>query len=67
VSGAVVVVAGVVYAGTIEGRTTAWHWRTGRRLWGFPDGEYVPVSGNGAKLLIHGRRHIAAVVPKRKR
>jgi outer membrane protein assembly factor BamB len=67
VSGAVVVVAGVVYAGAVEGVTTAWHWRTGRRLWRYPQGEYVPVSGNGAKLLVHGRRVITAVVPKRKR
>jgi outer membrane protein assembly factor BamB len=67
VSGAVVVVAGVVYAGSLEGRINAWGWRSGRRLWTFPQGEYVPVSGNGARLLIHGRSRLWAVVPKRKR
>jgi outer membrane protein assembly factor BamB len=67
VSGAVVVVAGVVYAGTIEGRINAWNWRTGRRLWTFPRGAYVPISGNGARLLVHGRKRLWAVVPKRER
>jgi outer membrane protein assembly factor BamB len=67
VSGAVQIVAGVVYAASLEDRTTAWHWRSGRTLWRFPHGEYVPVSGNGARLLIHGRAKIWAVEPKRRR
>lgn len=67
VSGAVQVVAGVVYAATLERRTTAWHWRTGRTLWTFPQGRYVPVSGSGARLLMHGGRKIWAVVPKKRR
>lgn len=67
VSGAVQVVAGVVYAASMGSRTTAWHWRTGRTLWSFPHGRYVPVSGNGARLLLHGGGRIWAVEPKRRR
>jgi outer membrane protein assembly factor BamB len=66
VSGAVEVVGGVVYASTF-GRTFGWDWRTGRLLWRFPLGEYVPVSGNGSTLLVHGHSRIWAVQPKRKR
>ena len=67
VSGAVQVVAGVVYAASLRDRTHAWHWRSGRRLWTFRHGEYVPVSGNGAHLLIHGWQKVFAVEPKRRR
>ena len=67
VSGAIVVVAGVVYAGSLESRIQGWNWRTGRRVWTFPHGEYVPVSGNGARLLMHGRSVVYAVKPKRRR
>jgi outer membrane protein assembly factor BamB len=67
VSGAVVVVAGVAYAASFNNRITAWHWRSGRKLWTFPDGRYVPVSGNGGRLLIHGVRRLWAVEPKRRR
>jgi hypothetical protein len=31
----------------------------------FPHGEYVPVSGNGRRLLLHGYSRIWAVEPKR--
>jgi outer membrane protein assembly factor BamB len=64
VSGAVQVVAGVVYAGSFGKRITAWNWRTGRRVWSFPHGEYVPVSGNGGRLLLHGYSRVWAVEPK---
>jgi outer membrane protein assembly factor BamB len=67
VSGAIVVVDGVVYAGSFNGRITAWHWRSGRGLWSFPHGRYVPVSGNGGRLLMHGSRDLWAVAPKRRR
>jgi outer membrane protein assembly factor BamB len=67
VSGAVQVVAGRVYAATLRRRTNAWHWRTGRRVFTFPHGEYVPVSGNGARLLLHGTTAIWAVEPKRRK
>jgi hypothetical protein len=61
------VVAGVVYAGSFGHRITAWHWRTGKRLWTFPHGEYVAVSGNGGRLLMHGFSRIWAVEPKHPR
>jgi outer membrane protein assembly factor BamB len=67
VSGAIVVIAGVVYAGSFNDRITAWHWRTGRTLWRFPHGRYVPVSGNGSRLLMHGGGKIWAMEPVRKK
>jgi outer membrane protein assembly factor BamB len=67
VSGAVQVVSGVVYAGSMGSRITAWSWRGGRELWTFPHGRYVPVSGNGSVLLMHGGSAIWGVVPKRRR
>ena len=67
VSGAVQVVAGVVYAGSFGARITGWDWRTGRELWRFPHGEYVPVSGNGGRLLMHGYSKIWAVEPRKKK
>lgn len=69
-SGAVQVVGGVVYAGSVVfGRRAgikAWDWRTGRLLWTFPHGQYVPVSGNGSRLLMHGFSKIWAVAPKKR-
>jgi outer membrane protein assembly factor BamB len=67
VSGAVEVVGDVVYAGSLEHRITAWHWRSGRTLWSFPHGKYVPVSGNGARLLLHDSHVIYAVEPKKRK
>jgi outer membrane protein assembly factor BamB len=67
VSGAVEIVAGVVYAATLESRMAGWSWRTGRLLWRFRAGQYVPVSGNGERLLLHGSRRIWAVESRRQR
>jgi outer membrane protein assembly factor BamB len=67
VSGAVQVVAGVVYTGSFGSRITAWNWRTGKTLWTFPKGRYVPVSGAGDRLLLHGGGGIWAVEAKRKK
>jgi outer membrane protein assembly factor BamB len=67
VSGAVQVVDGIVYAASMGSRITAWSWRGGRQLWTFPHGRYVPVSGNGSVLLMHGGGAIWGVVPKRRR
>ena len=67
VSGAVQIVDGVVYAGSMGSRITAWSWRGGRHLWTFPHGRYVPVSGNGSVLLMHGGGAIWGVVPKHRR
>jgi outer membrane protein assembly factor BamB len=67
VSGAVQIVSGIVYAASLEDSISAWNWRTGKQVWSFPHGEYVPVSGNGARLLIHGRSELWAVEPRRGR
>jgi outer membrane protein assembly factor BamB len=67
VSGAVEIIAGVVYAATLEDQMAAWSWRAGRPLWRFRAGQYVPVSGNGERLLLHGKRRIWAVEPRRRR
>ncbi|MBA2462192.1 MAG: PQQ-binding-like beta-propeller repeat protein [Actinobacteria bacterium] len=65
VSGAAVVVSGVAYAGSTWGRITGVDARSGRVVLSFPHGEYVPVSGNGQRLLLHGYSRIWAVEPKR--
>ena len=67
VSGGVEIVAGLVYAASLEDRMSAWHWQTGRRVWTFPRGQYVPVSGNGSRLLLHGYSRIWAVRSKHRR
>ena len=65
VSGAAVVVAGVAYAGSTHGRITGVDAKSGRVVLDFPHGEYVPVSGNGDRLLLHGYSRIWAVEPQR--
>jgi outer membrane protein assembly factor BamB len=65
VSGAAVVVSGVAYAGSTWGRITGVDAKSGRVLLSFPHGEYVPVSGNGRRLLLHGYSRVWAVEPKR--
>jgi outer membrane protein assembly factor BamB len=67
VSGAVQVVDGFVYAASLEGRTSAWNWKTGSTAWTFPDGKYVPVSGSGERLLLHGAKVLYAVEHKRRK
>jgi outer membrane protein assembly factor BamB len=64
ISGAAVVVAGVAYAGSFGHRITGVDARTGRVLLRFPHGEYVPVSGNGGRLLLHGFSRLYAVQPR---
>ena len=66
VSGAAVVVDGVAYAGSTRGRITGVDAKSGRVLLRFPHGEYVPVSGNGRRLLLHGYSRVYAVEPVRK-
>jgi len=63
VSGAAVVVHGVVYAGSRWGRITGVDAQGGNMLLRFPHGEYVPVSGNGGRLLLHGYSRLWAVEP----
>jgi outer membrane protein assembly factor BamB len=66
ISGAAVVVAGVAYAGSFGHRITGVDARTGRVLLRFPHGEYVPVSGNGGRLLLHGFSRLYAVEPRKR-
>ncbi len=63
VSGAAVIVAGVAYAGSFSHRIVGVDVRTGRKVLDFPHGDYVPVSGNGMRLLLHGFSRIYAVQP----
>jgi outer membrane protein assembly factor BamB len=66
ISGAAVVVAGVAYAGSTSNHIVAVDARTGRILLRFPHGEYVPVSGNGGRLLLHGYSRLYAVERRRR-
>jgi outer membrane protein assembly factor BamB len=61
ISGAAVVVDGVAYAGSFGHRIVGVAARTGRVLVSFPHGEYVPVSGGGTRLLLHGYSRLYAV------
>jgi outer membrane protein assembly factor BamB len=65
ISGAAVVVDGVAYAGSFSGRIVGVAARTGRIVLNFRHGHYVPVSGDGMHLLLHGYSSIYAVEPVR--
>jgi outer membrane protein assembly factor BamB len=62
ISGAAVVVDGVAYAGSFGHRIVGVDARSGRVVVDFPHGEYVPVSGAGNVLLLHGYSRLYAVV-----
>jgi outer membrane protein assembly factor BamB len=64
ISGAVVIVDGVAYAGSFAHRIIGVNLHTGHRLVTFPHGQYVPVSGNGGRLLFNGFSRIYAVEPR---
>jgi outer membrane protein assembly factor BamB len=64
ISGAAVIVDGVAYAGSFSHQIIGVNLHTGRRLVTFPHGQYVPVSGNGARLLFNGFSRIYAVEPR---
>ena len=64
ISGAAVVVDGVAYAGSFSARIYGVDARSGRVLVMFKHGHYVPVSGNGMRLLFHGYSSLYAVEPK---
>jgi outer membrane protein assembly factor BamB len=64
ISGAATVVDGVAYAGSFAHRILGVDTRSGRIVLDFPHGEYVPVSGAGRRLLLHGYSRIYAVVKK---
>ena len=61
ISGAAVVVDGVAYAGSFSHRIIGVNAATGRVVLTFPHGEYVPVSGSGTRLLLHGYSRVFAV------
>jgi len=63
VSGAPSIVDGVVYAGSFAHRIVGADAKSGRVLFTFPHGEYVPVSGSGRRLLLHGYSRLYAVEP----
>ena len=67
VSGSPVVVDGVAYAGSFSHRIVGVDGRSGRVVLRFPHGEYVPVSGSGGRLLLHGYSWVYAVEPLRAR
>jgi outer membrane protein assembly factor BamB len=64
ISGAAVIVDGVAYVGSLSHRIFGVNLRTGQRLVTFPHGQYVPVSGNGMRLLFNGYSRIYAVQPR---
>jgi outer membrane protein assembly factor BamB len=65
ISGAAVVVDGVAYAGSLAHRIVGVDARSGRVVLRFGHGHYVPVSGNGMRLLFHGYSRLYAVEPRR--
>jgi outer membrane protein assembly factor BamB len=65
ISGAAVVVDGVAYAGSFAHRILGVDARSGRVVLRFGAGNYVPVSGNGMRLLFHGFSRLYAVEPRR--
>jgi outer membrane protein assembly factor BamB len=67
VSGAPVVVDGIAYVASFAHRIYGVNARTGRVVFFFRHGEYVPVSGNGGRLLLNGYHEVYAVVPRRHR
>jgi outer membrane protein assembly factor BamB len=64
ISGAAVVVDGVAYAGSFAHRIVGVDARSGHVVLRFGHGHYVPVSGNGMRLLFHGYSRLYAVEPK---
>jgi eukaryotic-like serine/threonine-protein kinase len=66
ISGAAVIVDGVAYAGSFSHRIFGVGVRTGRRVLTFRHGDFVPVSGDGARLLFHGFSRLYAMEPRRK-
>jgi outer membrane protein assembly factor BamB len=65
ISGAAVVVDGIAYAGSFAGRIVGVVAKTGHVVLNFRHGHYVPVSGDGMRLLLHGYSSIYAVEPLR--
>jgi len=66
ISGAAVVVDGIAYAGTGK-HIIGVDVHSGRVRVNFEHGEYVPVSGNGQRLLFHGYSRLYALEPRHHR
>jgi outer membrane protein assembly factor BamB len=66
ISGAPVVVDGVVYASSFAGRTVGVLVGSGRVIFRFPHGHYVPITGNGGRLLLHGYSTLWGIEPRRR-
>ena len=64
ISGAAAVVDGVAYAGSFAHQIVGVDARSGRVVVRFGHGHYVPVSGNGMRLLFHGYSRLYAVEPR---
>jgi outer membrane protein assembly factor BamB len=64
ISGAAAVVDGVAYAGSFAHQVVGVDALTGRVLLRYAHGYYVPVSGNGMRLLFHGYSRLYAVEPR---
>jgi outer membrane protein assembly factor BamB len=64
--GSPVVVDGIVYFSNGYHRIYGLNARSGRNVFRFPDGDFVPVSGNGRLLLLHGFSRLYAVEPRRR-
>jgi outer membrane protein assembly factor BamB len=64
ISGAAVVVDRIAYVGSFAGRIIGVAARSGRIVFWFPHGHYVPVSGNGRMLLLHGFSRLYGVEPR---
>jgi outer membrane protein assembly factor BamB len=64
ISGAAAVVDGVAYAGSFAHRIVGVDAVSGKVLLRFGHGHYVPVSGNGMRLLFHGYSRLYAVEPR---
>jgi hypothetical protein len=57
-------VDGVAYAGSFAHRIVGVDAVSGKVLLRFGHGHYVPVSGNGMRLLFHGYSRLYAVEPR---
>jgi len=66
IAGAPAIVDGIVYFSNRQHRIYGVNARTGRQVFRFPDGAFVPVSGNGRRLLLHGFSRLYAVEPRRR-
>ncbi|MGZ4310164.1 MAG: hypothetical protein ACXVRG_12610, partial [Gaiellaceae bacterium] len=61
------IVDGIVYFANRQHRIYGVNALTGHQVFRFPDGAFVPVSGNGSRLLLHGFARLYAVEPRHKR